>query len=54
MSREDEKFALVPKNTFDVSVFARDCRNLVLFGYAAIAIGMAGVLIYLITGQPPA
>lgn len=54
MSRKDEKFALVPEDTFDISVFARDCRNLVFLGYAVIVIGMAGFLIYLIAGQPTA
>jgi len=49
-----EKFALIPKDTFDTSVFARDCRNLVWFGYSAIVIGMAGLLVYLIASQPVA
>jgi len=50
----NEKFSLIPKDTFNTSVFARDCRNLVWFGYSAIVIGMAGLLVYLIVGQPAA
>lgn len=50
-TRGKQAYSLVPKDTFDMSVFARDCKNLVLFGYAALVIGMAGVLIFLITGQ---
>lgn len=48
---EKKSLSLVPKQTFDTSVFARDCKNLVVFGYAALVIGMAGLLIFLITGQ---
>lgn len=39
------KFPMAAPSTFSGSVFARDCRNLVMFGYAAMVLGFAGMIV---------